>query len=152
MLCLIYFVSFCDTSFRFVSFLHFLFRFVFVSQFSSTLKKDAINEFGIKYWTSNPVWVTFQEHAPFMWILKKKYDYWWKKYGLEKTSSPCLVSPVYYTYNKTKNCTCTRKKNEKKYLPTLFFCWPLLVITNSIALMNIQNFSLLLLQKMASFE
>jgi hypothetical protein len=20
-----------------------------------------------------------------MWILKKKYDYWWKKYGLEKT-------------------------------------------------------------------
>jgi hypothetical protein len=23
-------------------------------------------------------------HA-FMWILKKKYDYWWKKYGLEKT-------------------------------------------------------------------
>jgi hypothetical protein len=37
------------------------------------LKKNAINEFGIKYWTSNPVWVTFQ--APFMWILKKKYDY-----------------------------------------------------------------------------
>ena len=51
MLCLIYFVSFCDTSFRFVSFLHFSFRFVvfrfvsfhfvsfrfvFVSQFSST--------------------------------------------------------------------------------------------------------------------
>ena len=28
MLCLIYFVSFCDTSFRFVSFLHFSFRFV----------------------------------------------------------------------------------------------------------------------------
>jgi hypothetical protein len=27
------------------------------------LKKDAINEFGIKYWTSNPVWVTFQEHG-----------------------------------------------------------------------------------------
>ena len=25
------------------------------------LKKDAINEFGIKYWTSNPVWVKFQE-------------------------------------------------------------------------------------------
>ena len=23
--------------------------------------------------------------APFMWILKKKYDYWWTKYGLEKT-------------------------------------------------------------------
>ena len=45
------------------------------------LKKDAIYEFGIKYWTSNPVWVKFQEHG----ILKKKYDYWWKKYGLEKT-------------------------------------------------------------------
>jgi hypothetical protein len=27
------------------------------------LKKDAINEFGIKYRTSNPVWVTFQEHG-----------------------------------------------------------------------------------------
>ena len=26
------------------------------------LKKDAINELGIKYWTSNPVWVIFQEH------------------------------------------------------------------------------------------
>jgi hypothetical protein len=25
--------------------------------------------------------------APFMWILKKKYDYWWKKYGLEKTDA-----------------------------------------------------------------
>ena len=25
--------------------------------------------------------------APFMWILKKKYDYWWKKYGLEKTET-----------------------------------------------------------------
>ena len=49
MLCLTYFVSFCDTSFRFVSLLHFSFRFVvfrfvsfhfvsfhFVSQFSST--------------------------------------------------------------------------------------------------------------------
>jgi hypothetical protein len=48
--------------------------------------------------------------APFMWILKKKYDYWWKKYGLEKTdratslkprrksrpTSPGLVSPVVY--------------------------------------------------------
>jgi hypothetical protein len=47
------------------------------------LKKDAINEFGIKYWTSNPVWVKIQEH-PFMWILKKKYDYWWKKYYLKR--------------------------------------------------------------------
>jgi hypothetical protein len=25
-------------------------------------EKDAINEFGIKYRTSNPAWVTFQEH------------------------------------------------------------------------------------------
>ena len=37
MLCLIYFVSFCDTSFRFVSSFFVSFRFVFVSQFSSTL-------------------------------------------------------------------------------------------------------------------
>ena len=57
------------------------------------LKKDAINEFGIKYWTSNPVWVKFQEHGnsfykcTCMWILMKKYryDYLWTKYGLEKT-------------------------------------------------------------------
>jgi uncharacterized membrane protein len=44
------------------------------------LKKDAINEFGIKYWTSNPVWVTFQEHGSSfyvnieekVWLLVKK--------------------------------------------------------------------------------
>ena len=63
--------------------------FLYLSQTNvlhNDLKKDAINEFGIKYWTSNPVWVEFQEHgAPFMWILKKKYDYWWKKCRLEKT-------------------------------------------------------------------
>jgi hypothetical protein len=57
------------------------------------LKKDAINEFGIKYWTSNPVWVKFQEHsAPFTWILKKKYDYWWNKYWLEKTDRATKTS------------------------------------------------------------
>ena len=43
-----YFVSFYDTSFRFVSFLHFSFRFisfrfVFVSQFSSTLMKQRLD-------------------------------------------------------------------------------------------------------------
>jgi hypothetical protein len=27
------------------------------------LKKDAMNEFGIKYWTSNPVRVQFPEHG-----------------------------------------------------------------------------------------
>ena len=39
------------------------------------LKKDAINEFGIKYWTSNPVWVKFQEHGNIeekVWLLVKK--------------------------------------------------------------------------------
>jgi hypothetical protein len=41
------------------------------------LKKDAINEFGIKYWTSNPVWVKFQEHGNVnieekIWLLVKK--------------------------------------------------------------------------------
>jgi hypothetical protein len=30
--------------------------------------------------------------APFMWILKKKYDYWWKKYGLEKTDRASKTS------------------------------------------------------------
>jgi hypothetical protein len=37
------------------------------------------------------VWVTFQEQA-FMWILKKKYDYWWTKYGLEKTDRATKTS------------------------------------------------------------
>jgi hypothetical protein len=30
--------------------------------------KDAINEFGIKYWTSNPVWVRFQEHESSFYV------------------------------------------------------------------------------------
>jgi hypothetical protein len=46
------------------------------------LKKDAINEFGIKYWTSNPVWVKFQEHGSSfyvnieekVWLLVNKID------------------------------------------------------------------------------
>ena len=48
------------------------------------LKKDAISEFGIKYWTSNPVWVTFQEHGSSfyvniekkVWLLVKKIRTW----------------------------------------------------------------------------
>ena len=44
------------------------------------LKKDAINEFGIKYGSY------FRNmRASFTWILKKRYDYWWTKYWLEKT-------------------------------------------------------------------
>ena len=47
------------------------------------LKKDAINEFGIKYWTSNPVWVKFLEHGSSFyvnieekeWLLVKKNTY-----------------------------------------------------------------------------
>jgi hypothetical protein len=45
------------------------------------LKKDAINDFGIKYWTWNHVRVTFQEHGSFyvnieekVWLLVKKID------------------------------------------------------------------------------
>jgi hypothetical protein len=48
------------------------------------LKKDAINEFGIKYWTSNLVWVTFQEHGSSfyvnieekVWLLVKQIRTW----------------------------------------------------------------------------
>jgi hypothetical protein len=48
------------------------------------LKKDAINEFGIKYWTSNPEWVKFQEHGSSfyvnieekVWLLVKKILTW----------------------------------------------------------------------------
>ena len=50
------------------------------------LKKDAINEFGIKYWTSNPVWVTFQEHVSSFYVnIEEKVWLLVKKYGLEKT-------------------------------------------------------------------
>jgi hypothetical protein len=31
-------------------------------------EKDAINEFGIKYRTSNPAWVTFQEHGSSFYV------------------------------------------------------------------------------------
>jgi hypothetical protein len=27
-----------------------------------------------------------------MWILKEKYDYWWKKYGIEKTDRATKTS------------------------------------------------------------
>ena len=48
------------------------------------LKKDAINEFGIKYWTSTSVWVTFQEHGSSfymnieekVWLLVEKIRTW----------------------------------------------------------------------------
>jgi hypothetical protein len=48
------------------------------------LKKDAINEFGIKYWTSNHVRVKFQEHGSSfyvnieekVWLLVKKIQTW----------------------------------------------------------------------------
>jgi hypothetical protein len=58
------------------------------------LKKDAINEFGIKYWTSNPVWVTFQEHGSSFYVnIEEKV---WllvnKKYRLEKTDRATKTS------------------------------------------------------------
>ena len=48
------------------------------------LKKDAINEFGIIYWTSNTVWVKFQEYESSfnvnieekVWLLVKKILTW----------------------------------------------------------------------------
>jgi hypothetical protein len=48
------------------------------------LKKDAIDEFGIKYWTSNPVWVKFQKHGSSfyvnieekVWLLVEKNTTW----------------------------------------------------------------------------
>ena len=49
------------------------------------LHNDLNNEFGLKYWTSNPGSNFRNVEAPFTWILKKKYDYWWKKYWLTKT-------------------------------------------------------------------
>ena len=48
----------------------------------NNLKKDAINEFGIKYWTSNPVWVKFHVNIEEkVWLLVKKIQTWkdWPK-------------------------------------------------------------------------
>ena len=50
----------------------------------NNLKKDAINDFGIKYWTLNHVRVTFQEHGSSfyvnieekVWLLVKKIRTW----------------------------------------------------------------------------
>ena len=39
------------------------------------LKKDAINEFGIKYWTSNSVWVKFQEHGSSFYVNIEEKDW-----------------------------------------------------------------------------
>jgi hypothetical protein len=33
-----------------------------------------------------------ERNVTYMWILKKKYDYWWKKYGLEKTDRATKIS------------------------------------------------------------
>jgi hypothetical protein len=49
-----------------------------------SIRRLAINEFGIKYWTSNPVWVKFQEHGRSfyvnieekVWLLVKKIRTW----------------------------------------------------------------------------
>jgi hypothetical protein len=83
------------------------------------LKKDGFNEFGLKYWTSNPVWVNFQEHVSSfyvnieekVWLLVKKIRTWrdwqgdknfafWQKVGdfietkaKKSPTSPGLVSP-----------------------------------------------------------
>ena len=80
------------------------------------LKKDAIDEVGIKYWTSNPVWATFQEYGSSfyvnieekVWLLVKKILTWknwnfafWQKLGdfivtkaKKSPTSPGLVSPA----------------------------------------------------------
>jgi hypothetical protein len=47
---------------------HVLLPFTKTNVLHCNLKKDAINEFGIKYWTSNPVWVTFQEHGSSFYV------------------------------------------------------------------------------------
>ena len=53
------------------------------------LKRMQINEFGIKYWSSNPVWVRFQEHGSsfyvniegIVWLLVKKILTWKDRQG-----------------------------------------------------------------------
>jgi hypothetical protein len=60
--------------------------FPYLSQNERAAQKDAINEFGIKYWTSNPVWVRFQEHRSSFYVnIEGKVWFWLKKYWLEKT-------------------------------------------------------------------
>jgi hypothetical protein len=49
------------------------------------LLKDSMNKFGIKYWTSNTLYISNFSNmgAPCLWICKKKYDYWWKNTDLQ---------------------------------------------------------------------
>jgi hypothetical protein len=62
------------------------------------LKKDAINEFGIKYWTSNPVWVIFQEHGSSfyvnieekVWLLAQIFPHFALKSREREVKSPCF--------------------------------------------------------------
>jgi hypothetical protein len=51
--------------FHFQNILTFLYPLLFTKRkvLHNDLKRDVINEFGIKFWTSNPEWVKFQEHG-----------------------------------------------------------------------------------------
>jgi hypothetical protein len=74
-----------------------------VAQKRTMILKGAINEFGIKYWTSNPAWVTFQEHGSSfyvnieekVWLLVKKILYineyeWYSDWFLQILGSSVL--------------------------------------------------------------
>ena len=62
--------------------------------------------------------------APFMWIFKKKYDYWWKKYGLEKTDRATKTSLF------DRNWTISLKPRPKSRL----VWWALVISTYRITL------------------
>ena len=100
------------------------------------LKKDAINEFGIKYWTSSPVWVIFQEHGSFfyvnieekVWLLKiyrrrlkitgrLKFRFWGELERLQSREGdfvaqvasfgePCLIRLYFFWLKSTKDFIC----------------------------------------------
>ena len=51
-----------------------------------------------------------------MWILKKKYDYWWKKYGLEKTDRETETSLF------DRNCATSLKPRRRSRPLRLVWC------------------------------
>lgn len=64
----------------------------------NNLKKDTMNEFRIKHWTSSPVWVKFQEHGTTfymniqekVWLLLKKD---WQG-NFASLGEPCITPPM----------------------------------------------------------
>ena len=64
--------------------------------------------------------------ALFMWILKKKYDYWWTKYGLEKTDTDRATKTSLFDRN-----WAISLKPRRRSRPLCMVWWALNMATHS---------------------